>query len=37
MLCNIGMPQSASSCVLPTVIDEMNVRINGSMGVGTAK
>lgn len=32
---NMNMSLTAIGCTLPLVVDEMNVRINGSMSVGT--
>lgn len=32
---NMNMSLTAIACTLPLVVDEMNVRINGSMSVGT--
>jgi hypothetical protein len=36
MMFNIGMVNNSMNCCLPVVVDEMNVRINGSMSIGTS-
>jgi hypothetical protein len=36
MMYNLAMFNNSMTCCLPVVVDEMNVRINGSMSIGTA-
>lgn len=36
LLCNLGFVNNAMSFASPIVVEEMNVRLNGSMSVGTA-
>jgi hypothetical protein len=36
LLCNLGLLDNSLSFCSSVVIDEMNVRLNGSMSIGTA-
>lgn len=36
LMCNLGFVDNAMSFASPMVVEEMNVRLNGSMPVGTA-
>lgn len=37
VMANLNMPLNCGSCCVQTVIDELQVRGNGSMSIGTAR